>query len=184
MGWTLQQIRRIHSLKTAAGLTDPEYRNLLRICCRTMETSKDPRLDDGDFSRAIERLQRELDYRVAEGIVPPPKWRKAPAKLATQAQIRMCFGLIHELNSITGEKYDRSYILGVASRCAGREIRNIDRMLRPTAKMTIDALKDAVERARSRQESLSHSHAHARDTNNNQEVMTEQELGYPPEWDL
>lgn len=158
MAWSRQQKALVHIYKAAAGLPEPEYRALIRVFT-PRATAADPALTQRDFDAFMARVERALDWRVAEGVVPMPAggrirdlshWRRRwEAIEAGQANSR----LIHELHDwwyklqpyLPAGQRTADYLRGIASRACRCPIPGHMTELKSwQAGLVIEALKDRL----------------------------------------
>jgi len=152
------QIGLVKMYQKAAGISDPEYRQLLEeITGHTTSTA--PALTQYHFDMFMPALELRLHYRVANGLVPEPAsrrmsnlwyWRRrCPATGNENSRQRWKIGAIWKQLQpyLPPERRTDAYLAGIAAHACGARIANAYELKAWQAHMLIEALKDRLHYA-------------------------------------
>jgi len=159
-GWSPQQKALIHIYKGAARLQDQEYRSLLKTATGCASAA-DRTLTQYDFDHAMAEIERTLDWRVTEGVVPAPggkirdpqHWRRRWSSIQTGGASSR---LVHEIYDWWGQlqpclppaERTVEYLRGIASKaCRCRIDGHMSQLKSWQAGLVVEALKDRLRYA-------------------------------------
>ena len=155
-GLSLSQKALIHIYKSAACLSDADYRAILRREAH-VASAGDPHFPQRGFDAVMAALETELVMRIDDGRAPQPTsrrinrldhWRgKAAAPGATSIRQRRAIERLWEqLAESLGDAGTNDYLLGIIHKACGRRV--LPHLLRGSeAGRVIDALKSRLAHA-------------------------------------
>ncbi len=146
----------LHIYKQCAGLSEGEYRQILRRSAH-VGSAADPYFSQPGFERAMAAIEAELASRVESGRVPQPPRRHVPrldywrSKLPRTGQINIRQSRsIEQLWSVLcqslGSAATQEYLMGIIHKATGRRV-GIHQLRATEAGMLIDALKSRISTA-------------------------------------
>jgi len=155
-GINTRQKALLHIYKSAAGLSDPEYRHILRGAAH-VPSAADPAFSQGGFDRAMAALEGELALRVDTRRVPPPPrsriqrldyWRSKVSS-GGRSNIRQRHAIEESWSRLAeylGQAAPQEYLLGIIAKATGKRV--LPHQLSATeAGRVIDALKSRLAAA-------------------------------------
>lgn len=158
MPWHNKQKFLVHLYTRAAALQDPEYRAILYELTGCTSATH-PSLTQWHFDQVMARVEGLLDYRIAEGVVPPPPpgriralryWRtRCPTGGAINsrqsAKITELWDLL--LPHLPEDSRTDGYLAAIASKACGYRVASRWDLKAWQAGLLIDALRDRLTHA-------------------------------------